>query len=133
MPVTLRNKARRLQVFVLPHNTACDADHCHCTRHRTGVTSLHPKTGAKVVHAKVRKLAASVTFIAAGHDGDTVGNLPNNVVRVPEIAAAIKRRELVVVSPEQLAKEAEAAEPPPATPPTTDAPETTSDHQESAQ
>lgn len=114
MHVTLQNKARRLVCFVLPHAIACAEDHCLCSRQRTGSTRHDPVTGHKHVEARVRKLAGSVTLTAMGHDGDTVKGLPLGVLDVPEIKAAIARRELVATKHPKHAAPAAAPETTPA-------------------
>lgn len=99
MPVTLKNKARAMKVFNLPHAIVCTEALCLCTRRVTGVQDVHPETGEKSMRALKKRLADSVTFTAAGTEGDEVSDLPDTVLAVPEIAAAIKRRELVIVPP----------------------------------
>lgn len=94
--LTIKNNAKRMQVFNLPHDVACSESACGCTRQLVGVTDLDPKTGDKTVRALKRRLADSITLTAAGSEGDTLEGLPNGVAFVPEIKAAAARKEITI-------------------------------------
>jgi hypothetical protein len=114
VPVTLKNKARAMKVFNLPHAIVCTEALCLCTRRVTGVQDVHRETGEKQMRALKKRLADSITFTAAGTEGDTIKELPDTVLQVPEIGAAIRRRELAIVTAQAApAAEEAAAEPPP--------------------
>jgi hypothetical protein len=97
MAVTLQNRARSLVTFILPHHVACSETSCGCTRQVVGVTDIDKVSGKKTVRALKRKLAASITLMAAGHEGDTLEGLNDGVAMIPEVRAAEKAGSLHVV------------------------------------
>lgn len=77
MSVTLTNTSGRLRVFILPHDTYCQAlGGCDC-----GFTLGRP----------VRRLPTSVTLPV----GIAVRDLPDAVLAIAEIGTAIRRGELL--------------------------------------
>lgn len=87
MTVSLTNTAGRCQVFVLSHEAFCAAHgSCRC--------SLEPGRSG-------RRLPTSLTLVA----GNTVSQLPDAVLAVPEVVRAVRRGELAVTraAPERAA------------------------------
>lgn len=97
MAVQLKNKRRGVVVFNLPHEQVCTETECLCTRQKVGVQDHNPETGAKSVRGFNRRLASSITLLAAGHEGATSKPLPNGVARLPEVLAAVDIGELEVI------------------------------------
>lgn len=100
MAVSLRNKTRALQVYNLPHGIVPE----HATMSVVGVTEHDPVTGERPVQAYRKPISGSLTFLAAGHDGDFHLDLPNSVLQVAEISHAVKRGELFVMPKDEVAK-----------------------------
>lgn len=90
MTVKLHNYSRRMLVLNLPHEAVCSEEKCYCSRQVVGVQQHEPVTGEKSVQAFKRRLASSLTLCAKGTDGDTVGDLPDGVLRAPDVRLAIK-------------------------------------------
>jgi len=92
MPVTLENRTRRMQVFHLPHDLCC-RDRCTCTK-LTAVTAVeHPRTGERALRAHRKSVPGSITFLA----NERKAGLPSALLGVPEVKAAIDRRDLRIV------------------------------------
>ena len=77
MTVKLTNNTRRMKVFHLPHDTYCAAlKSCACVA-----------LGGR----DLRRIPSSLTIPSGG----VVVNLPDAVLAVPEIVAAVKKRDLL--------------------------------------
>lgn len=90
MTVKLQNHSRRMLVLNLPHEDVCSEEKCHCSRQLVGVQQHDAATGEKTVQAFKRRLAGALTLCAKGTDGDTVSDLPDGVLRAPDVRAAIQ-------------------------------------------
>ena|SRR5215831_1434656 len=114
MPVTIESRLRQIQVFNLAHTSFCK-EACACTD--IVVMGVHedPRTGQRARRALPRKVAASLTLLAR----ERREGLPDVVLRVPEVAAAIARGHVRVIEqtaerPPQPAPPAPPAAPRPA-------------------
>lgn len=92
--VSLINLSRTVHTYILVHALVCTEEECSCGRQLVGVTDHDHETGKKNVRALRRKLADSVTIMSKGTDGDTVHGLPDGVLRLPEVKAALAKGEV---------------------------------------
>lgn len=120
MPVTLHNRSWQMQVFNLVHDAYCRGRACSCSEITTIVVEENPRTGERAPRRVPKRVPAALTLLAR----ETRSGLPNTVLQVPDIQAAIGRGILRVVAqtPEALpvvpppAKTSVAPNPPPAAP-----------------
>ena len=107
MPVTLHNRSWQMQVFNLVHDAYCRGRACACSDITTVVVEENPRTGERAPRRVPKRLPTVLTLLAR----EVRTGLPNSVLQVPDIQAAITRGILRVVAqtPEP---------PPPAAPPT---------------
>jgi hypothetical protein len=87
MAKTLRNNTNRRQIFELPHDFVCTDDACKCTVIDRRVRDLNPQTGEYGVKSEQIRAPYAVHLAARA----TSAPLPDEVVNVPNIAAAISR------------------------------------------
>jgi hypothetical protein len=92
MPIILENRVRRMLVFHLPHDVCC-RDECACLETTVVLTAENPRTGDRARKHVPRKVPGSMTWLAL----ERRTGLPNTLLEVPEIRAAIARRELRLV------------------------------------
>ena len=89
--VTLQNRKRRLRVLNLPYKVAGLQ---FCVRQLVGRVTVDPTTGVKGVKGANKRLSDSLTLLGKGQEGDTIHLLPPGVLDAPEVAAAIKARDV---------------------------------------
>ena len=89
--VTLVNRKRRTRCFNLPYKIAGLE---FCVRQMCGRVVYDGSTGAKRVRGNNKRLSDSLTLMGKGQDGDRVCQLPPAVLDCPEIASALKAREV---------------------------------------
>lgn len=89
--VTLRNTQNRRQVFELPHDFVCAEDECLCTVMEQRRRMHDPKSGEVGVFSEEARLPSAVHLPARG----TSRALPDGVLDVPAVAAAISRGLLI--------------------------------------
>ena len=89
---TLRNNTNRRQIFELPHDFVCKDDACMCTVVDRRVRDLNPQTGEYGVRAEQVRAPFAIHLAARGSSPA----LPDEVVNVPSVAAAISRGTLSV-------------------------------------
>ena len=90
--ISLRNKSKRLQTFTL--TSECVGQGLRMSK------ANHPRVhtnakGAIGMRMKAITFAPTLTLLA----GETREGLPDAILRVPAIARAIRRRDLIVVRP----------------------------------
>ena len=129
MPLTLQSRARRMQVFHLPHDVWC-RDRCACEEVTTVAVAENRRTGERARQQLTKKVARAITFLAL----ERRQGLPAALLGVAEIKAAIDRGYLrvvehtpdAVVAPVPSSAAAGSAPPapvmPPAPPPAASAP-----------
>lgn len=103
MAVTLESRLRQMQVFNLNHEAYCAGASCACSQVTTVVVDENPRTGERAPRRITRRAPGSLTLLARERrDG-----LPNSVLTVPEVRAAIAKGHLRVVaqSPDASGKE----------------------------
>lgn len=89
--VTLRNTQNRRQVFELPHSFVCSDDECLCTVMEQRRRVHDGKSGEVGVMSEEARLPSAVHLSARG----TSRALPDGVLDVPAVAAAIRRGLLI--------------------------------------
>lgn len=94
MPVTLENRLRQMQVFNLVHEAFCLGRECSCSDVTVVVTDENPRTGERAPRRVPRKVPTALTLLAR----EVRKGLPDAVLRVPDIRAAIERGILRVVA-----------------------------------
>lgn len=94
MSVVLKNVSKKMQIHDLPHDVVCDGDDEGCLCADTTILSLvlNPEGGGKSFRHVDKTLSDSV-HIAVGEKSRA---LPDKVVNVRGIAAAIKAGEIKV-------------------------------------
>jgi hypothetical protein len=92
MPVTLESRARRMQVFHLPHDVFC-RDRCACTEVAVVVVAENPRTGERAPKRLHKKVPGSLTFLAL----ERKPGLPSALLEVADVKAAIGRGYLRIV------------------------------------
>lgn len=104
--VTLVNRKRRTRPFNLPYKIAGLE---FCVRQMCGRVVYDGSTGAKRVKGDNKRLSSSLTLMGKGQDGDRVFQLPPAVLGCPEIASALKAREIKAIhlTADESAKELE--------------------------
>lgn len=120
MPVTLHNRSRQMQVFNLVHDAYCRGRACSCSEITTLVVEENPRTGERAPRRVPKRVPAALTMLAR----ETRSGLPNAVLQVPDVQAAIGRGILRVVTQTSEApplvplpaKTSVAPSPPPAAP-----------------
>lgn len=105
MPVTLQNRLRQMQVFNLVHEIWCRGRECSCSDITAVVADENPRTGERAQKRITRRAPGALTLLA----GETRADLPDAVLLVPDVRAALGRGFLRVV--------AQTPTPPPAPPP----------------
>ncbi len=94
MAVTLESRLRQMQVFNLNHEAYCAGATCACSQVTTVVVDENPRTGERAPRRITRRAPGSMTLLARERrDG-----LPNSVLTVPEVRAAIAKGHLRVVA-----------------------------------
>lgn len=93
MPVTLESRLRQMQVFNLEHDAFCEKGPCVCLDITTTVLEENPRTGERAPRRITKKAPAALTLLARERQGD----LPDAVLQVPEVRAAIERGHVRVV------------------------------------
>lgn len=94
MAVTLESRLRQMQVFNLNHEAYCASATCACSQVTTVVVDENPRTGERAPRRITRRAPGSLTLLARERrDG-----LPNSVLTVPEVQAAIAKGHLRVVA-----------------------------------
>ncbi len=94
MAVTLESRLRQMQVFNLNHEAYCAGADCACSQVTTVVVDENPRTGERAPRRITRRAPGSLTLLAQERrDG-----LPNSVLAVPEVRAAIAKGHLRVVA-----------------------------------
>lgn len=86
--VSIRNKEKRTKIFNLPHKLVC-TDKCLCKGAEFRSETHNPKTGDRGVRVVRRQLCASVHILP----GQWSEPLPESVLNVPAVAAALSARE----------------------------------------
>lgn len=99
--VTLENRLRQMQVFNLVHEVWCAEGTCSCREVTVVVTDENPRTGERAPRRVLRKLPTALTLLAR----EVRAGLPDAVVEVPDVRAAIARGHLRVLrqAPESVA------------------------------
>lgn len=94
MSVVLKNVSKKMQIHDLSHDHVCDGegDDCLCSDATLRISTLNPESGDKAVRLVDKTISDSV-HIAVGSESRP---LPDGVVNVPSIKAAIAARELQV-------------------------------------
>jgi hypothetical protein len=92
MPVTVQSRARRMQVFHLPHEVFCRGQ-CACTEVTVVVVAENSRTGERAPKQLRKKIAGSITLLAL----ERKAGLPAAVLELAEVKAAIGRGYLRVV------------------------------------
>jgi len=92
MPVTIESRARRMQVFHLPHEVFCH-DRCACAEVAVVVVAENPRTGERAPKHVRKKVPSSLTFLAL----ERKPGLPNALLEVAEVKAAIGRGYLRII------------------------------------
>jgi hypothetical protein len=92
MSVVLKNTSKKMQIHDLPHDLVCDGEDedCLCTDHTLRISVLNPESGEKAVRLVDRTINDSVHIAV----GEKSRELPDKVLGVPSIEAAIKAGEL---------------------------------------
>jgi len=113
MPVTLESRARRMQVFHLPHDMFC-RDRCACAEVAVVVVAENARTGARAPKHLKRRVPGSITFLAL----ERKPGLPSTLLEVAEVKAAIGRGYLRIIeqTPDKPAAPAAAENAPPHAP-----------------
>jgi len=110
MAVTLENRLRQMQVFNLIHDAYCRGRTCACAETTVVVSDENPRTGERAARRVRRRVPSALTLLAR----EVRDALPDAVLRVPDVQAALARGTLRVVrqTPDHL----RAAPPPTAAP-----------------
>ena len=92
MSVVLKNVSKKMQIHDLPHDVVCEGegDGCLCTDDTIKVLVLNPETGGKSFRHVDKTINDSIHIAV----GEKSRELPDNVVKVRSIAAAIKANEI---------------------------------------
>lgn len=92
MAVILKNKSKRMQIFELPHDVVCEGegDGCLCTDTTLVIPFLNKATGERGMKHIDKTLNDSVHIAV----GESSRPLPDSVVSVKSIKAAIGRKEI---------------------------------------
>jgi hypothetical protein len=86
--VSLRNKAKQTKIFNLPHSYVCADGKCLCSRAEFRSETHNPRSGERGVRVLDRQICASVHLLP----GQWSEALPDSVLLVPEVKAAIEAR-----------------------------------------
>lgn len=92
MSLTLENRLRQMQIFNLPHDPFC-RDECVCSDMTVVVIDENPRTGDRAPRHISKKAPASMTLLAL----ERKENLPNGLLDVPDVKAAIARGHVRIV------------------------------------
>jgi hypothetical protein len=92
MPVTLESRARRMQIFHLPHDVFC-RDRCACAEVAVVVVAENPRTGERAPKHLKKNVPGSITFLAL----ERKPGLPNALLEVAEVKAAVGRGYLRII------------------------------------
>jgi hypothetical protein len=92
MPVTLESRARRMQVFHLPHDVFCRG-RCACAEVAVVVVAENPRTGERAPKHLHKKVPGSITFLAL----ERKPGLSSAMLEVPDVKAAIGRGHLRII------------------------------------
>jgi hypothetical protein len=90
----IQNASRRLQVYDLAAPAFQDNTSAHGYKLQHVHVVEHSKNGKLAARRLPRMFPTSITFLA----GETISNLPNEVLDVPAVQAAVARGELRVLS-----------------------------------
>lgn len=95
MSAVLKNTSKQMQIHELPHDLVCEGedDGCLCEDVTLKVSVLNPESGDKAWRHVDKTINDSVHIAV----GETSRPLPDGALKVPSIAAALKRRELIEV------------------------------------
>jgi len=91
--VTLENRLRQMQVITLVHDAYCRERACACTEAIVVVIDDNPRTGERAARRVRRRVPAALTLLAR----EVRDGLPDTVLRVPDVQAAVGRGTLRVV------------------------------------
>jgi hypothetical protein len=105
MPVTLESRLRQIQVFNLDHDAYCGAGACVCSDITTVVLEENPRTGERAPRRITKKAPGAMTLLAR----ERQGGLPDAVLQVPEVRAAIERGFVRIVEQTAVAPQRPAA------------------------
>ena len=111
MPVTLENRLRQMQVFNLVHDA-------YCREVEAVVVEENPRTGDRAPRRVTRRAPAALTLLAR----EVRPSLPDAVLDVPDVRAAVARGQLRVVRQGPGPAPASSASPGTAAEPSLDAP-----------
>jgi len=89
--VKLKNNSGRVWECNLPHASFCGCGPCSCQTVRQPSIVHDPRTGNQATKELRRRVCASMTLLA----GET-RECGDNILRVPEVQAAVQRGELRV-------------------------------------
>jgi hypothetical protein len=117
MPVTLENRLRQMQVFNLVHDAYCRDGACACREVEAVVVEENPRTGDRAPRRVTRRAPAALTLLAR----EVRPSLPDAVLDVPDVRAAVARGQLRVVRQGPGPAPASSASPGTATEPSLDA------------
>jgi len=92
MPVTLESRARRMQVFHLPHDVFC-RDQCACADVTVVVVAENPRTGERAPKRVTKKAPGTITLLAL----ERKPGLPSALLDLAQVKAAIGRGYLRVI------------------------------------
>jgi hypothetical protein len=92
MPLTLESRARRMQVFHLPHEVFC-RDRCTCVEVPTVAVAENPRTGERARKHLNKKVPGAITFLAR----ERKPGLPSALLELAQVKAAIGRGYLRIV------------------------------------
>lgn len=94
MPVTIESRLRQMQVFNLDHEAYCGQGPCACSDITTVVLEENPRTGERAPKRMTKKAPAALTLLAR----ERQEGLPETILQVPEVRAAIDRGHVRVVA-----------------------------------
>jgi hypothetical protein len=106
-----------MQVFHLPHPVFC-RDTCACVEMTVVIIAHHPRTGERASKRVAKRVPGSITILAR----ERKAGLPNAILDIPEVKAALGRGYLRVVeqspdTPAPAPSSPQVAAPPPSSPP----------------
>lgn len=93
MPVTLESRLRQIQVFNLDHDAYCGHGECACSDITTVVLEENPRTGERAPRRITKKAPGAMTLLAR----ERQAGLPEAVLQVPDVRAAIERGHVRIV------------------------------------
>lgn len=90
--VTLVNRLNQRQDFNLEHTAWCTEQQCFCTKTKVFVIDENKK-GVRATREVIRSLPTSMTLLAKEK-----GNFPDRILRCAEVAGALEKGSLLMVS-----------------------------------